>query len=250
MRMLMAEQTTFRRLYFVPLLVLAFAFRSSCVTAQSAEELMGAKEGHCSVAQGAIDGRTFACQVWDNDAEKFSNPDQIEIYRNHKRIVTIKPGSSIREWHFWKGGNQIAIHFGAQDTFGTYALYDTGSGIQVIRMSPLTGSGHLPQWAKGQTQLNDESVPETAAFSQQRALWIAKVLKQIDSIHPGMTRKDLLPVFRMDGGLSGRTQSTYVYKDCPYIKVDVVFSAIGPMEDDEDRVLSISRPYLAFPVMD
>jgi hypothetical protein len=250
MRTLIPEQTTFRRLYAIPLLVLAFAFSSSCATAQSAEELMGVKKGHCSVAQGTVDGRTFACQVWDNEAEKFSKPVQIEIYRNHKRIVTIEPGSPIREWHFWKGGNQIAIHFGAQDALGTYALYDTGSGTQVDRLSPLTGSDHLPQWAKSQEQLNDESVPETAVFSQQRELWLAKVLKQIDSIHSGITRKDLTLIFRMDGGLSMRTQSTYVYKDCPYIKVDVVFSPIGPMDDDEDRVLSISRPYLAFPTRD
>jgi len=211
---------------------------------------MGVNKGHCSVAQGSIDGRTFACQVWDNNAEKFSNPVQVEIYRNHKRIVAIEPGSPIREWHFWKGGNQIAIHFGSQNALGTYALYDTGSGIQVNRLKPLTGYDHLPQWAKGQAQLNDESVPETATFSQERALWIAKVLRQIDSVHPGMTRKDLLPIFTRDGGLSGRMQSTYVYKNCPYIKVDVVFSAIGPMEDDEDKVLNISRPYLAFPVAD
>jgi hypothetical protein len=210
MRMLMPEQTTFRRLYFAPLFILVFAFSSSCATAQSAEELMRVKEGHCSVAQGTIDGRTFACQVWDNDAEKFSNPVEIEIYRNHKRIVTIEPGGHIREWHFWKGGNQIAIHFGTQDTLGTYTLYDTGSGIQVDRLSPVTDPGHLPKWAKGQGELNDKSVTETPAFSQQRVLWIAKVLKQIDSIHPGIARKDLLLIFRMDGGLSMRTQSTYV----------------------------------------
>jgi hypothetical protein len=39
-----------------------------------------------------------------------------------------------------------------------------------------------------------------------------------------MTREDLLRVFITEGGLSTRTQQTYVLKVCPYIHVDVEFS--------------------------
>jgi hypothetical protein len=38
-----------------------------------------------------------------------------------------------------------------------------------------------------------------------------------------MTRSDLLKVFATEGGLSWSTQRTYVYRQCPYIKVDVKF---------------------------
>ena len=48
--------------------------------AQSAEEMMGVKQDHCSIAQGTLDGRTFVCMVWDHDPARFSDPTQIEIY--------------------------------------------------------------------------------------------------------------------------------------------------------------------------
>jgi hypothetical protein len=76
--------------------------------AQSAEEVMGVKEGHCSEAQGTVDGKTFACMVWDNDQAKFYDPTQIEVYRGHKRVYTIETGNPIRDWHFWKDGQQLA----------------------------------------------------------------------------------------------------------------------------------------------
>ena len=62
-----------------------------------------------------------------------------------------------------------------------------------------------------------------------------------------MTRKDLHSTFTMEGDMSTREQQTYVYKDCPYIKVNVVFSYTGATEA-EDRIVSVSPPYLAFPL--
>ncbi len=101
--------------------------------AQSMEEMMGVKEGHCSMAQGTVDGKTFACMVWDHDPAKFSDPTQIEVYRRHKRICTIEPGSPIREWHFWREGKELAVYYGTKDGLGTYALYKARSGRQVDR---------------------------------------------------------------------------------------------------------------------
>jgi hypothetical protein len=57
-----------------------------------------------------------------------------------------------------------------------------------------------------------------------------------------MTRSDLLRVFTVEGGLSGRTHRTYVLKQCPIIKVDVEFSISG--NEAEDRITQISKPYL------
>jgi hypothetical protein len=45
------------------------------------------------------------------------------------------------------------------------------------------------------------------------------------SIKPGMTRADLQKVFTTEGGISMRVQRTYVYRNCPYCKVDVEFEA-------------------------
>jgi hypothetical protein len=62
--------------------------------AQSAEEMMGVKQDHCSMAQRTLDGRTFVCMVWDHDPARFSDPTQIEIYRGHKKMYTIQPGGA------------------------------------------------------------------------------------------------------------------------------------------------------------
>jgi hypothetical protein len=187
--------------------------------------------------------------VWDNDPEKFSEPRQLEVYQNRQLIVTIQPGAPIRQWHFWKTGDQLSIHTGVRGEAGTYQLYDTTTGKLVDEVNSPSSLSKLPQWAKDRSQVDDESVPEGPAFSQQRTKWIAKVLRQIDSIHAGMTRRDLQSTFTTEGGISTRTQQTFVYKDCPYIKVNVVFSVTGATEAG-DRIVSISQPYLALAVTD
>jgi len=91
--------------------------------------------------------------------------------------------------------------------------------------------------------------------------WVAKALKRILTIKPCMTRRTLLTVFTTEGGLSTGLQRTYVSRDCPYFKVNVTFQAVGRPERDangrmtliegsDDTILTISGPYLQFPIMD
>jgi hypothetical protein len=70
-----------------------------------------------------------------------------------------------------------------------------------------------------------------------------------------MTRRDLEEMFVSDGGMSTRDRQTYVFRDCPYIKVDVEFSPAngsntpaGP--NPQDVIKMVSRPYLAQPRAD
>jgi hypothetical protein len=75
-------------------------------------------------------------------------------------------------------------------------------------------------------------------------------LRDIEKIRPGMRRKDLLSVLTTEAGLSSRTQRTYVYKDCPYVKVTVHFKTpepegSAPGEDPDDIIESLSSPCLA-----
>jgi hypothetical protein len=82
--------------------------------------------------------------------------------------------------------------------------------------------------------------------------WIAAIMRSISWIKPGMTRADVLTVFTTEGGISTISSRTYVHKLCPYIKVTVEF-AVPPAareERAEDVIKSISRPYLAYSVMD
>jgi hypothetical protein len=97
--------------------------------------------------------------------------------------------------------------------------------------------------------------------SQVHVAWVAEVLKRMQTIKPGMSRKTLLTAFTTEGGLSTGLQRTFVSRDCPYFKIDVEFQAVGRpnrdengrvtlVEGNEDVILKVSRPYLQFSVMD
>jgi len=95
---------------------------------------------------------------------------------------------------------------------------------------------------------SQQSLPQTDSDHTE---WVAGVLKATQSIEIGMTRSDLLKVFTTEGGLSWSTQRTYVYRECPYIKVDVKFAASSNTEElPKDKIVEISHPYLAWSVMD
>jgi hypothetical protein len=90
-----------------------------------------------------------------------------------------------------------------------------------------------------------------------RDVWVQSELARMDVIQPGMTRAQLLAVFRTEGGLSSRSRRTYVNQNCPYFKVDVEFRTAqepqGRILGDEsptDVITKISRPYLAYGVAD
>jgi hypothetical protein len=91
--------------------------------------------------------------------------------------------------------------------------------------------------------------------AEEHTEWIAKSLTEMESIQVGMTRADLLKVFREEGGLSTRTERRYAYRDCPYIKVDVEFELVGEPpanlnESPKDKIIKISRPFLERPILD
>jgi hypothetical protein len=232
--------------------ILTFSLLCLNAAAQTTADKIGLPEHHCSVEQTSLDGTTFACMVWNNDEQKFSNPTQIEIYRDRRLALTIETDAPIREWHFWDEGKQLSVHVGEREDRGTYELFDLTSGKRIGKLDSVSRVSELPQWAIGgaeRAEIDDESVPEGPAYSEQRSLWIAKVVRQVGAISPGMTRTDLLRVFTTEGGLSTREQQTYVLKECRYIKVDVVFSPANSHEA-EDRIVRISRPYLAFSIYD
>jgi hypothetical protein len=80
---------------------------------------------------------------------------------------------------------------------------------------------------------------------------ISDILKECESIKPGMTRADLLKVFTTEGGLSTQTWRTFVHSRCPYIKVDVEFApTTSKQEQPTDIITKISKPYLAWSIGD
>jgi hypothetical protein len=88
-------------------------------------------------------------------------------------------------------------------------------------------------------------------IGREHTEWIAVTLRTMQTFKVGMTRSDLMKVFTTEGGLSTTSQRTYVYRQWPYIKVDVKFAASSRDEElPTDRIIEVSRPYLEWSVMD
>jgi len=98
-------------------------------------------------------------------------------------------------------------------------------------------------------------------LEQDATNWVRDALSEIQTVKVGMSRGQLLSLFTTEGGLATGLKRTYVYRRCPYIKIDVEFEAVGrPARDAEGRVTlveserdvitAISRPYLAWEVTD
>lgn len=96
-------------------------------------------------------------------------------------------------------------------------------------------------------ELKDITYGWTVETQTKLGVDIKSVLKECQTIQPGMTRTDLLKVFTIEGGLSTASHRTYVYHDCPYVKVDVDFAPSDPKQSAEkptDIITKISKPYL------
>jgi hypothetical protein len=100
------------------------------------------------------------------------------------------------------------------------------------------------------------SADSSRCTGDDQAEWFGKALREIDGVREGMTRADLVKVFKPEGGFSSasRLKGTFVYRGSPYVKTGVGFS---PSSSDEsgpqspnDVITSISRPYLGYPVYD
>jgi hypothetical protein len=83
---------------------------------------------------------------------------------------------------------------------------------------------------------------------------IEEALQETDKLKPGMTRDKVEASFVLDGGMQFERTSRYTFKKCSFIKVDVEFAGHGADSPKEfvatDRVVKVSRPYVAYPTFD
>ena len=104
-----------------------------------------------------------------------------------------------------------------------------------------------------------QSLQRDSQKSAEQTKWIAESLREMQTVEVGKTRADLLRVFTTEGGLATRLNQTFVYRNCPYIKVRVEFEAarqpapdvegrVTAAEDAGDKIKSISKPYLEWSV--
>ena len=93
----------------------------------------------------------------------------------------------------------------------------------------------------------------TGGTTMSHTQWVSSVLKETQTIKVGMSRKDVLKVYTTEGGISTRSWRRYVYRQCPYIKIDVQFQPIqgnSSQELPDDKLISISKPYLEYSIAD
>lgn len=98
-------------------------------------------------------------------------------------------------------------------------------------------------------------LPSQSGGTDEHTAWIAKSLKEMESVKLGMTRGELLKVFKEEGGISTRKWRRYAYRDCRYIKVDVEFEPAGDPENQInqntlDKITKISKPFLEWSIAD
>jgi hypothetical protein len=114
---------------------------------------------------------------------------------------------------------------------------------------------------RDRSQANARQPSLESESSQQYTAWVGKSLKRMQSVKAGMMRADLLKTFTTEGGLSTGLQRTYVYRECPYFKVDVEFEPVGRpardaegrvtlVESDADVIKKISTPYVGWSIAD
>ena len=99
------------------------------------------------------------------------------------------------------------------------------------------------------------SVSAQSATNNVLTKQISAIITQCQKIKPGMTRAELLKIFTTEGGISSAAHRTFVYRGCPYIKVDVDFTLSDPKqrgieERPTDIINKVSKPYLEWSVID
>ena len=96
--------------------------------------------------------------------------------------------------------------------------------------------------------------------AQDHVVWLTHLTEKMETIKPGMTRWDVLKIFRTDGGppirkdvgLPTLLRQTFVSQDSPYLKIDVEFEpffrAYGSLgllpADNRDVIVKVSKPYV------
>jgi hypothetical protein len=96
---------------------------------------------------------------------------------------------------------------------------------------------------------------DNIGFDKHLTKQISAILTECQKIKPGMTRAELLKIFTTQGGIFTAVHRSFVYRGCPYIKVDVDFTVSDPKQKGiEERPIDIinkvSKPYLEWSLID
>jgi hypothetical protein len=83
---------------------------------------------------------------------------------------------------------------------------------------------------------------------------VQRALKDAQGLKPGMARKDIQSHNFIDaGGMIFRDRTTYVYKDCDYISLEIEFEfdpKVGQEFSPKDTIKGISKLIIDYPAKD
>ena len=82
---------------------------------------------------------------------------------------------------------------------------------------------------------------------------VERALRDFQGVKVGMARRDIERFFAVAGGMTFRTHTRYVYRDCEYLKIEVDFKTDPKTENafsPDDKIIGISEIVVAYPVMD
>ena len=90
-------------------------------------------------------------------------------------------------------------------------------------------------------------------FAEDSCKCATEVLEAVGKLKPGETRAALDTVFEEEGGWQVAADTRYVYKKCPYIKINVEFAGHeinkrSPLPTD--KIVKVSKPYLDYSIKD
>jgi hypothetical protein len=237
-----------------------------------------------SFPSSASAAETGQFKIQDEDGNVLIAADQIRSYDWPTHTLTLQPQvrgaliEKLRKDQHLVSGVPFAVVVGKETMYrGSFTSSESSrsfsSPVILADLYPFDPNLHEDQlridfaypsaeFATGKDPRADERIHAALAAagkladrSTERIAWVTASLREMQTIKPGMTRADLLKVFKEEGGLSTRTARRYVYRDCPYFKVDVKFDPVGTPsgkldETPQDRITHISQPLLEWSIMD
>jgi hypothetical protein len=135
-------------------------------------------------------------------------------------------------------------------------LYFTLAGMAVCLYSTLQWQTAVAaQPSTSRHTASNIREPSTAQLRLDRQRWVAKCLREMESIKVGMSRKDLSKVFSTEGGVSSPCSRHYVHRECPYFKVNIEFATSRGADGrrvarPNDKITKVSRPYVQWSILD
>lgn len=217
-----------------------------------------------------------------DDGKTVVSDDQIVSYNWATHTLTLKPGvrkelaKRLRN-NRMVSGVSFSVSVGGKDIYkGLFTTVLSSRSLStpviVVDLPSVEESGEdqlriqlgYPgaDFFKGDDPREDRRIRDALATSgklidpaAEHSKWVAKSLREMQTIKAGMTREELMKVFQEEGGLSNRTSQRFAYRDCPYFKVDVTFEVFDTPDDKltknaKDKIKTISTPFLEWSIED